>query len=116
MLNDRFGIQTRGGCSCAGTYGHHLLGVDRARSFEILNLIRAGNLLHKPGWIRLSIHPTMTNAEIHVIMDAIELTSLNFTEWKNDYTYHPSTNHYSFNGWKSKDQKRVESWFSAVEW
>jgi selenocysteine lyase/cysteine desulfurase len=29
LLNDRFGIQTRGGCSCAGTYGHFLLHVDQ---------------------------------------------------------------------------------------
>jgi selenocysteine lyase/cysteine desulfurase len=75
MLNDRFGIQTRGGCSCAGTYGHYLLHVDRARSYEILNQIQLGNMLAKPGWIRLSIHPTMTDAEIDFIMDAIEWTA-----------------------------------------
>ncbi|HEX9511856.1 MAG TPA: aminotransferase class V-fold PLP-dependent enzyme, partial [Puia sp.] len=74
ILNDRFGIQARGGCSCAGTYGHLLLRIDEARSFEILNLLRAGEMLCKPGWVRLSIHPTMTNTEIDYIMDAIEMT------------------------------------------
>jgi len=116
MLNDRFGIQTRGGCSCAGTYGHYLLGVDQNRSYEILDLIRAGNFRSKPGWIRLSIHPTMTNSEIHVIMDAIEITAANFQEWQKDYTYHPASNEYSFNGWNSKEQTSVEHWFDNSEW
>ena len=74
QLNDRFGIQTRGGCSCAGTYGHSLLGIDKAASYEILHALRAGQVWRKPGWVRLSIHPTMTDAEIDYIMDAIETT------------------------------------------
>jgi selenocysteine lyase/cysteine desulfurase len=96
LLNDRFGIQTRGGCSCAGTYGHQLLKVNEARSNDILNAIRSGDLLSKPGWIRLSIHPTMANSEIDLIMDAIESTALHFREWKDDYTYDPSSNEYTF--------------------
>src|SRR5258708_28386089 len=75
ILNERFGIQTRGGCSCAGTYGHMLLHVDKARSYEILDAIHSGDLLFKPGWIRLSVHPTMSNSEIDFIMDAIEQTA-----------------------------------------
>ena len=31
LLNDLFGIQARGGCSCAGPYGHRLLGIDIER-------------------------------------------------------------------------------------
>jgi len=74
MLNDRYGIQTRGGCSCAGTYGHVLLGIDERRSLEILQSLRAGEMGRKPGWVRLSIHPTMTDAEIDYILDAVEAT------------------------------------------
>ncbi len=74
LLNDRFGIQTRGGCSCAGTYGHTLLGIGEAASYEILHALRAGQIWRKPGWVRLSIHPTMTGAEIDYIMDALETT------------------------------------------
>src|SRR5439155_26262300 len=70
LLNDRFGLQTRGGCSCAGTYGHKLLQVDQKTSYEILDKIRRGDLFSKPGWIRLSVHPTMTNIEVHLMMDA----------------------------------------------
>ncbi|BCJ49061.1 aminotransferase [Actinoplanes sp. NBRC 14428] len=32
LLNDLFGIQARGGCSCAGPYGHRLLGIGDAES------------------------------------------------------------------------------------
>ena len=74
LLNDRFGIQSRGGCSCAGTYGHLLLDIGEERSYEILDALRAGETRSKPGWIRLSIHPTMTDAEIDYIADAIAIT------------------------------------------
>ncbi len=116
MLNDRFGIQTRGGCSCAGTYGHKLLHVDKTRSYEILDAIHSGNLQCKPGWIRLSVHPVMTNAEIDFIMDAIELTATHFEEWMKDYTYHSETNEYSFKGIEAKEQRQVEDWFTVSMW
>jgi selenocysteine lyase/cysteine desulfurase len=116
MLNDRFGIQARGGCSCAGTYGHMLLHVDKTRSYEILNLIRSRNLFCKPGWIRLSVHPTMTNAEIDFIMEAIELTASHFQEWMKDYAYDPESNEYSFKGIEAKEQSIIENWFNVSGW
>eukprot|EP00916_Digyalum_oweni_P001385 GHVL01002711.1.p1 GENE.GHVL01002711.1~~GHVL01002711.1.p1 ORF type:complete len:365 (+),score=41.16 GHVL01002711.1:569-1663(+) len=72
ILNDRFGIQTRGGCSCAGTYGHYLLNVDQPKSKAIEQQILAGCLVDKPGWVRMSLHPTMTNLEVEYICNAIE--------------------------------------------
>jgi len=116
ILNDRFGIQTRGGCSCAGTYGHKLLRVDEIRSYQVLNSIHSGNLFCKPGWIRLSVHPTMTDAEIDFIMDAIELTVFHFQEWMEDYTYDPETNEYSFRGWESTEQRKIGNWFKVSTW
>ncbi|MEP7110295.1 MAG: aminotransferase class V-fold PLP-dependent enzyme [Ferruginibacter sp.] len=116
ILNDRFGIQARGGCSCAGTYGHMLLQVNENRSYEILNSIRSGDLLCKPGWIRISIHPIMTNAEIDFIMDAIEMTAFHFREWMKDYTYDPGSNEYSFNGFEVREQGRIEAWFNVSNW
>jgi selenocysteine lyase/cysteine desulfurase len=95
LLNDRFGIQTRGGCSCAGTYGHHLLQVDEARSRNIRRAIQNGDLSSKPGWVRLSIHPTMTNKELEFIMDAIALTATKYREWLANYEYDPLTNEYT---------------------
>ena len=96
ILNDRFGIQARGGCSCAGTYGHILLGIDESRSYKILNVLRAGEMLCKPGWVRLSIHPTMTDAEIDYMMDAVENTVDRYGEWEKDYAYDPACNEYTF--------------------
>jgi selenocysteine lyase/cysteine desulfurase len=116
MLNDRFGIQTRGGCSCAGTYGHKLLNVDAPRSYEILRSIRAGHLLCKPGWVRLSVHPTMTNAEINFIMDAVEATASHYHEWMKDYTYDAASNEYMFNGFDPIGGSNITDWFNAGVW
>jgi selenocysteine lyase/cysteine desulfurase len=116
LLNDRFGIQTRGGCSCAGTYGHMLLHVNKSLSYEILKSIRSGDLSGKPGWVRLSIHPTMTDEEINFIMDAIELTAANFREWINDYTYDRASNEYYFKDVKPDGQNKAKDWFNASAW
>jgi selenocysteine lyase/cysteine desulfurase len=72
QLNDRFGIQTRGGCNCAGPYGHHLLQMDKTRSQAIRCRLLAGDSKTKPGWVRLSLHPTMPDSELDYICDAIE--------------------------------------------
>jgi selenocysteine lyase/cysteine desulfurase len=116
ILNDRFGIQTRGGCSCAGTYGHMLLHVDETRSYKILDAILSGDLLSKPGWIRLSVHPIMSNVEIDFIMDSIESTVTHFSEWAKDYIYNPKSNEYTFKGIKAKEGDKVAEWFNAAAW
>jgi len=85
LLNDRFGIQVRGGCSCAGTYGHFILNVDIKKSKEITEMIDHGDFSLKPGWVRLSLHPTMTNEELYFIIDAIKQTVENSVEWSSDY-------------------------------
>ena len=94
LLNDRFGIQTRGGCSCAGTYGHYLLHVDYETSHELTREISIGELIRKPGWIRLSIHPTTTNEEIAVICESIKALAKDHKTWAKDYEYVPSTNEF----------------------
>jgi selenocysteine lyase/cysteine desulfurase len=80
ILNDYFGIQVRGGCACAGTYGHYLLQIDRETSDKIYKGILDGNLKMRPGWVRLSIHPTITDAELDFILDAIDYLAKNETE------------------------------------
>jgi selenocysteine lyase/cysteine desulfurase len=96
LLNDRFGIQARGGCSCAGTYGHLLLDIGEERSYEILDSLRAGENSCKPGWVRLSIHPTMTDAELDYIADAVETTVEYHSEWGEAYTYDHGSDEYAF--------------------
>lgn len=110
LLNDRFGIQTRGGCSCAGTYGHFLLHMDQETSDSITCEIDDGNLTHKPGWIRMSLHPTTTNAEARYVCDAIKQLSENFSEWSQDYTYNVQSN--EFFHLKEKDENIMKDWFT----
>ena len=113
ILNDRFGIQTRGGCACAGTYGHLLLHVNEIESYELLDMIHSGDLSCKPGWIRLSVHPTMTNLEMIKIMDAIEDTATNFRKYQMDYLYDTETNEYSFKNAIKTENAIIEKWFSG---
>lgn len=85
LLNDKFGIQVRGGCSCAGTYGHYLLNVTPETSYNITDRINTGDCSLKPGWIRMSIHPTMTNEEVIYLVESIDALALNHQEWVKDY-------------------------------
>lgn len=114
LLNDRYGIQTRGGCACAGTYGHLLLQVNEIKSYEVLNSIHSGDLSCKPGWIRLSLHPTMTDEELDYILNAIEETANNFHKWKEDYLYDGAVNEFRFieSAGKFEDQV-ISNWFNV---
>jgi len=111
LLNDRFGIQTRGGCSCAGTYGHYLLNVDRELSNKLTCEISAGELEHKPGWIRMSIHPTTTCDEIDYVCESIIALAQNHEEWAKDYDYNKANNEFIHKTFMPKSDTRVDSWF-----
>jgi selenocysteine lyase/cysteine desulfurase len=112
LLNDRFGIQVRGGCSCAGTYGHFLLNVDIKMSKEITDKIDAGDLSMKPGWVRLSLHPTMTDDELLFIMDTIRQTVENAENWKKDYCYDKHTNEFYHSEFSEKNCSDFSKWFT----
>jgi len=94
LLNDRFGVQVRGGCSCAGTYGHYLLHVDPTRSHAITAKIDEGDLSDKPGWVRMSVHPTTTTDEAHALVDAVRAVVTHASTWERDYVYSPKTNEF----------------------
>ncbi|OGQ20507.1 MAG: hypothetical protein A2138_04875 [Deltaproteobacteria bacterium RBG_16_71_12] len=86
MLSDRWGIQTRGGCMCAGTYGHELLGIGAARSFEIRCSLDRGDEAQKPGWLRISFSPATTEEDFGVLLDALPELAERYPEWAKDYT------------------------------
>ncbi|MCX6138555.1 MAG: aminotransferase class V-fold PLP-dependent enzyme [Ignavibacteriales bacterium] len=111
LLNDRFGIQMRGGCSCAGTYGHYLLHVDPSISKQITDKIDGGDLSAKPGWVRLSVHPTMTDTELEFIVHALREIRLHAEEWKDDYTYNNHTNEFLHQSDLGKLNPLVDKWF-----
>jgi selenocysteine lyase/cysteine desulfurase len=114
LLNDRFGIQVRGGCSCAGTYGHFLLHVDQNRSRAITDKISHGDLSGKPGWVRLSLNPVMSDEEVHFIVKAISDLCNNYKEWAYDYTYDINSNEFSHKKSLETESELVNSWFEKV--
>jgi selenocysteine lyase/cysteine desulfurase len=112
LLNDHFGIQSRGGCSCAGTYGHFLLHVDQETSNNIVCKIASGELEEKPGWIRMSIHPTTTSDEMEMVCNAIIALTENHKEWAKEYVYNTKTNEFNHKTFVSTEKQLVEEWFS----
>ncbi|WP_221568981.1 aminotransferase class V-fold PLP-dependent enzyme [Alkalihalobacillus sp. TS-13] len=109
ILNDRYGIQVRGGCSCAGTYGHYLLNIDQKTSKNITDQIDTGNSFIKPGWVRVSLHPTMTDHEIDYIGKSIKEIAESMDLIKEHYRYIPEKNDFLH-----VDQigMNIESWFN----
>ncbi len=75
LLNDLFGIQSRAGCSCAGPYGHYLLGIDDARSSKYRAMISKGYSALKPGWVRVNLHYIFEEKDIDFIIKAIDFIS-----------------------------------------
>lgn len=110
LLNDKYGIQTRGGCACAGTYGHFLLEVSYEKSAEITDKINHGDLSEKPGWVRWSLHPTMKNSEVELMITALNNIVENIETYKKDYVYNNHTNVFWHKGEKS-EKDLMEEWF-----
>ncbi len=75
LFNDLFGIQVRGGCSCAGPYGHSLLGMNMRYSRAIEAQIAAGHMILRPGWVRLNFNYFISEAEFDYLLSAIELVA-----------------------------------------
>ena len=75
ILNDLFGIQSRGGCSCAGPYGHRLLGIDLDRSREFEREIRGGCEGIKPGWVRVNFNYFLSEEVFRYIVSAVALVA-----------------------------------------
>jgi selenocysteine lyase/cysteine desulfurase len=111
LLNDRFGIQVRGGWSCASTYAHYLFDIDEEKSKEITNELLEKNQTNKPGWVRLSLHPIMTNQEVLFICDAIQQVVLNYQRWQKDYLYNAATNEFENLIKNETIQEETEQWF-----
>jgi len=75
LLNDLFGIQARGGCSCAGPYGHTLLNMDMTTSKAIEQELLNGQMILRPGWVRLNFNYFISEASFDYILEALELVA-----------------------------------------
>lgn len=94
ILNDRFGIQCRTGCFCAGTYAHYVMKIDEQESKKMTDMIDNGNLTKKPGWVRLSLNPIMTDEEIFFITNSIKAIAKNYKIWAKDYIFQAKSANY----------------------
>ncbi len=110
VLNDQYGIQTRGGCACAGTYGHYLLKVTREKSQEITNKINHGDLSEKPGWVRWSLHPVMTDNDIDLMIAGLKNIVKNTGEYEKQYDYDNHKNTFRHKKDVGKAEK-LKNWF-----
>jgi selenocysteine lyase/cysteine desulfurase len=87
LLNDLFGIQSRGGCSCAGPYGHRLLGIDLERSHEFEREITGGCEGIKPGWVRVNFNYFVSDVVVDYIVDAVRLVARDGWRLLADYRF-----------------------------
>jgi selenocysteine lyase/cysteine desulfurase len=91
LLSDLFGIQARGGCSCAGPYGHRLLGIDLDRSHAFEREISRGCEGIKPGWIRVSFNYFISEAVFAYIVEAVGLIADLGWVLLDDYVFEPAS-------------------------
>ena len=91
LLNDLFGIQARGGCSCAGPYGHRLLGIDLDQSHEFDREISHGCEGIKPGWVRVNFNYFISEAVFSYVVEAVRLVARDGWRLLGDYRFEPMT-------------------------
>jgi selenocysteine lyase/cysteine desulfurase len=91
ILNDLFGIQSRGGCSCAGPYGHRLLGIDLERSHEFEREITRGCEGIKPGWVRVNFNYFISDQVVDFILDAVHFVADQGWQLLPHYRFDPET-------------------------
>jgi selenocysteine lyase/cysteine desulfurase len=94
LLNDLFGIQARGGCSCAGPYGHRLLGIGPDRSRDLSEQAGRGFLGIKPGWVRLSFNYFISDAVADFLVEAVDLLGRHGHRLLGDYAFEPRSGHW----------------------
>jgi selenocysteine lyase/cysteine desulfurase len=91
LLNDLFGIQARGGCSCAGPYGHRLLGIDLETSSRFEEVIATGCEVIKPGWVRVNFNYFIAEEEFTYVLEAVHLIADQGWRLLPLYRYEPET-------------------------
>lgn len=101
LLNDLFGIQVRGGCSCAGPYGHQLLAIDQNRSRRIQQALGEGEKLVKPGWVRFNLNYFLAEDEVEFILNAIDFVAYHGVDLLPYYAYDRDKDLWHFQGQSS---------------
>ena len=108
LFNDVFGIQVRGGCSCAGPYGHHLLNINLEQSRELEAIVSDGYGLFKPGWVRLNFNYFISQDELDYLLTAIELIAKYGYRLLPYYQANTATGNWRFQGQKRQYDDSLE--------
>jgi len=110
LLNDLFGIQVRGGCMCAGPYGHLLLHIEEAHSAAIRRRLAEGHIGEKPGWVRISLGPTVTEEEFQTLLEAVDYVATRGRDYLAQYELSDETGEWIWKGSKTRAKKaRIEN-------
>ena len=91
LLSDMTGVQARGGCACAGPYGHRLLGLGRAQSDATIAALERGEETSKPGWVRLNLSALMSDSKADMIINAVDELARIAPEYLSRYHVESST-------------------------
>lgn len=95
LLNDLFGVQARGGCSCAGPYGHRLLGIKLKRSLAFLQEIQRGSEGIKPGWSRINFNYFISRTTFDYIVDTVLFVAREGWKFLPLYNFNPDSGRWS---------------------
>ncbi|WP_417493169.1 aminotransferase class V-fold PLP-dependent enzyme [Maricaulis sp.] len=98
LLNDLFGIQSRAGCSCAGPYGHELLGITPEQSEVIRGAVLQGQAGLRPGWCRVSLHWAMEREEVDFLIRAVEFIAAHADRLASFYSFDSASGRWSWRG------------------
>jgi selenocysteine lyase/cysteine desulfurase len=98
LLNDLFGLQVRGGCSCAGPYGHELLGIAEATGLRYESLVSAGQSVFRPGWVRLSFNYFFDDETMDYILRAVDFVARRGTDFLPFYRLDPASGRWQHDG------------------
>lgn len=119
LLNDLFGIQARGGCSCAGPYGHYLLGMSKEESQAIEDEMNRGSMVLRPGWIRFNLNYFLEHSTVDYILSAIELLAEYAATLLPYYQYQEKAGVWCFQGKRFGESANLSSaigdWLGATD-
>jgi selenocysteine lyase/cysteine desulfurase len=107
LLNDLFGVQARGGCSCAGPYGHRLLGIDLTTSCSFHDAIDHGCEGVKPGWVRVNFNYFISDAQFEYLLDAVEWVATHGWKLIPHYFFHEHTGEWRHRGGRPEPAMRL---------
>ncbi len=95
LLSDLHGVQARGGCACAGSYAHRLLGFGKEESDATIAAISEGREIEKPGWVRLNLSALMSDEKVDTVVQAVDKLAFDAPDYLSEYQVDTTTARFS---------------------